>query len=795
MSSISRVFVLVFVSFLAVAGMSSSAVGQGDGGPVVVWVAADGSDAGAGTEGSPLSFGAAIERVRSLCRESGVPAGGVTVWLRGGRYVLREPVVLGPEFGGAADRRVVIAAYGDERVVFDGGLLIGADGFAPVEDAAERARLAPAVRDRVVAKTLTDPDLIAALEAELMLTLAYDGGLHLPSVFPNEGYAFFDLQYDVAEASPPGVPDDKTAYGVRAGHPPYQEEGRAQGWLGTLEEPRGAWAGFAESASEMAGTWAQWEAELARDNGRNTLTGFIDANWLLKSQPVVGANAERETIHLSNALAYGWNWKNRRRDKPFKVFGLLCELDRPGEWHFDRVADRLYVLPEGSIGDAMPMGLPFASGFVVIDGASFVDIRGVTVENVGSGTVFAVRSGHDNRVLGCTARNSTATGLELSGRDNGAYGCDFVDLNRHVVLRGGVRSPGEISAGGNTVENCHIYQKRFRHKKVTVSVSGVGQVFRHNLVHNSLGQAVTVSGNDHLLERNELFNIGFDEGDGGAMYAGADLAGYGTTYRYNFFHHLMHVPGKVERSGIHLDDLQAGSVCVGNVFYKSASKAIFMNGGAGHVLRGNVCLEGYRGIYNVGAGAQRNHDRQEAILRDGPAHDHWNTKENYIGRTERTVGPEGWNSSPWKDRYPLMREVMNDSGQFGRMWPIRCTVEDTLYFGNTYRDQTIWSRVAPEAMAKTTISGDRVVGPEDFVDYDRLDLRFRDPAGVGVEIPFEEIGLYLDAFRREMPEKAHYRMAVKRFFAGVPSHPGTHEKFDSASAVEGAAVVRAEVGR
>ena len=34
-------------------------------------------------------------------------------------------------------------------------------------------------------------------------------------------------------------------------------------------------------------------------------------------------------------------------------------------------------------------------------------------------------------------------------------------------------------------------------------------------------------------------------------------SGYGVTYRHNFIHHLMHVPGKVERSGIHLDDLAA----------------------------------------------------------------------------------------------------------------------------------------------------------------------------------------------------------------------------------------------
>ncbi|RMH13836.1 MAG: right-handed parallel beta-helix repeat-containing protein [Planctomycetota bacterium] len=637
--------------------------------------------------------------------------------------------------------------------------------------------------------TLTDPALIKRLSGSIMLTLSYDGSLHLPCVFPNDGYAYFDVEPKCPEVSPPAVPRGAVGYGVRAGSPPYQEPGKPQGWLGTLEEPRGACASFSESEAQMAGTWAQWEAELARDNTRNLLCGFIDANWLFRAQPIVSANASERWIHLSSALAYGWHWKSRPRDKPFRIYGLLCELDQPGEWHFDPVTNRLYILPENGLGPDAIISVPVAEGFLTIDGATGVEIIGIEVENVGGGTVFDVRSGSNNRILGCHVRNSTATGIALAGRNNGAFGCDLVDLDRHVVLRGGVRTPTQIIGAQNTVENCHIYQRSFRHRKVSVSISGVGNRFRHNLVHNSLGQAVTVSGNDHLIEFNELFNIGYDEGDGGAIYSGGDLAGYGIVYQYNFIHHLMHVPGKVERSGIHLDDLQAGATCVGNVFYKSASKGIFMNGGAGHTIRGNVFLEGYRGVYNVGAGAQRNYERQLAITRQGPSHDHWNTKENYVGRVEKIVGPEGWSRSPWKDRYPLFNEVMSDDGQFGRMWPIRCTVEGNAYYGNTLRNKTEWSRVAPEALAKSVIRDDRVVEPNDFEDYEALDLRQAHPARFALKIPFERIGLYTDEHRPQMPDKTYYRHAIKVFFAGIPSHPGTHRKFDSAQAVDAAPLV------
>ena len=748
-------------------------------GATELFVASDGQTDNHGTVTSPLTFQEGIRRMSRLLKTEGLPKEGVILTLMGGHYTFAQPTVLYSEFSGTVDQRIIIRAQPGETVTFDGGARISPAGFALVTDPEERARLAASAVDQVYVKTITDPALIARFEQKLLLTLSYNEAIYLPSVYPNQGYAMMDNHARVPEVTPPGVPVGDQDYGIRAGSPPHQEPGKPQGWKGTLAEPRGAQAGIGKREDEMAGTWAQWEKELKRNNTRNAHVGFIDANWLLRSQPLVGASARLRAMHFSSVLSYGWAW---RKDKPFKVFGLLCELDHPGEWHFDTLTNRLYLYPPQPLTAETRIGLPLAHGFLELQKTAHVSVIGLNVQNVGSSAVYHINGGQHNLVAGCTIRNSTAQGLVISGQYNAARACDLVDLDGHVSLGGGKRSPNEITAGHNTVENCHIYQRGFRHRKVNVSVRGVGNRFRHNLVHNSLGQAVTISGNDHLLEYNELFNIGYDEGDGGAMYAGADLAGYGVMYRYNFFHHLMHVPGKVERSGIHLDDLQAGSTCIGNVFYKSAGKGIFMNGGAGHTLLGNVFLEGYRGIYNTGHHGQKDHDRQEAIIRD-PNHMYRNTKENYVGRTEQVVGQEGWAKSPWKETYPLFYQVMSDTGQYGRMWPIRCRIEDNLYYGNTRTNQTEWSRCAPEVQAKTIIKDDGMVTPEDFVDYDQLNLRFKQPSRFP-EIPFAGIGLYVDQFRRTMPNKSHYRSTIKRFYQGIGSMPGTTKQIDTARVVD-----------
>ncbi len=744
-----------------------------------LFVSSSGKDDAAGKRDSPLSLRGAISKVSEVLKKSGLPKSGVTVTLAGGRYEFQEKFVLGSEFKGTQKSPIIFRAADGESVIFDGSMSIDPETFLPVTDPAERARLAESAVDHIKVAQLSDSRFISPLKSRLILSLSVNGELRLPSVYPNSGYAKLQSETIEPEASPPAVPVGKQAYQVRAGHPPYQEKGRPYGWKGSLKHPRGARVGFDQDNEPMAGTWKQWQAELKRNNTRNVLTGFTDANWLLSSQPIHSASDETQSIRLTKVLSYGWAW--RGNDKPFRVFGMLCELDQPGEWHFDPLTNKLYVYPVIVDGEIAPVRLPVASDFIQLRDTSHVSLIGLSVKNIGGGVAYEIRGGQYNLVASARISDSLATGVSVSGENNSVKGCDLIDLDRHVSLSGGKVTTSQFKPGNNEISNCHIYQKSVKHQKVNVTVRGVGNRFIGNLIHNSLGQAVVINGNDHLLARNEMFNVGYDEGDGGAMYSGGDLTGYGITYKHNFFHHLMHVPGKVARSGIHLDDRQAGSLCIGNVFYKSAEKGIHLNGGAGHFLKDNIFLEGAMGIFNTSGGSETLHKLQNEILAD-PNHDHVRTKENYVGRAERKVGKEGWNKEPWISRHPLFAQVMNDAGRYGRMWPIRCTAKNNYYYNNTRYNKTTWNRMPEEARRKLNLEKDKPISPADFVNYDILDLRFK---GEGFpDIPFESIGLTLDEFRAEMPVKDHYRKVVKDFFKDESSMPGTHRKIDTAQIVE-----------
>jgi hypothetical protein len=116
---------------MAVAVLSCLAAGNAVGAMVDFYVATDGDDKWSGTLaalGRAKTIGpfATLERARDAVRESRArePDRAVAVHVRGGRYEIAEPLVLGPEDSGSADAPVVWTAYRDERPVVSGGVRI-----------------------------------------------------------------------------------------------------------------------------------------------------------------------------------------------------------------------------------------------------------------------------------------------------------------------------------------------------------------------------------------------------------------------------------------------------------------------------------------------------------------------------------------------------------------------------------------------------------------------------------------------------------------------------------------------
>ena len=435
-----------------------------DRGAMTIHVTADGRVDGTGTRDDPMTLDAAATAIREHLMSDGLPQGGFDVRVHGGRYQRFQPLILDQHFQGTSDDPISFSAQDGVHVVIDGGCRVRGDAFSSVEDSNARARLSERARDSVVFTTIVDDETHRALGSTIHGIIVIDGEAFQVATFPNDGYAFLDPSAVVEEVCPPGIPKSEQRYGVRAGTHPFREEGRPAGWRGSSVEPRGAWSGFSKDEPRMAGTWAQWQREIATVPHPVTLTGYIEAHWLLSSHDLVAADPDLRAVHLPRALSYGWAW---RPDKPFRIAGLMCELDAPGEWYYDAPTRRLFVYPTEDWNESTEVTIPVAEGFLHLNNTAHVRFRGFHVTNLRGGVGFHLNGGSHNLISGGSVHSCNATGVVLDGTFNTAAGLDLIDLDRHVQLRGRQRGPDIIEPGSNTVENCHITQSRFRHRRIS----------------------------------------------------------------------------------------------------------------------------------------------------------------------------------------------------------------------------------------------------------------------------------------------------------------------------------------
>jgi parallel beta-helix repeat protein len=114
--------------------------------PAVLYVSPAGSDANTGTLARPF---ATLQRARDAIRAikaRGLPAGGVTVQIRGGRYFMTEPLVLSPQDSGAAGSPIAYEAYRGEKPILSGGRPV--TGWKKGAGALWTARMPAAVGDK-----------------------------------------------------------------------------------------------------------------------------------------------------------------------------------------------------------------------------------------------------------------------------------------------------------------------------------------------------------------------------------------------------------------------------------------------------------------------------------------------------------------------------------------------------------------------------------------------------------------------------------------------------------------------
>ena len=654
-----------------------------------VFVAPDGEDAADGSRARPFrTLARARDAVRALKAE-GIE-GAIGVRILPGEYPLGETLTLTAEDSGSEGAPVVYRAEEMGRAVLYGGRRI--DGFVPVTDEAILSRLPEEARGKVWqtdlrAQGITDyGELrvrggIGQPPAPPTLELYFDGQPMTLARWPNEGFV------GIRELIEPGS--------------------RAEGTpsvFGYLDDRHARW-------TEAEDPW---------------LRGYWHFLWADATIQIGEIDTEAKTITTAEPYHYGGRGMSNHQGIIYYAFNLLEEIDEPGEWYLDRNTGILYFYPPGDPGEAtIEIGM-LSEPMLVMEGVAHVRFEGL-VFDLGRYNGLHITDCEDCLIAGCTVSRMAGEGIVLNGgRGNGLFGCDLHTLGRRgSIVSGGDRE--SLTPAGHFVENCriHFFGRIDSTYTQAVALSGVGNRVAYNLMYNCPTSAMTIGGNDHVVEFNDVHSAVQESDDQGGFCMWGNPTFRGNIYRYNMFRHV----GKTgEEHAVHgqaairLDDAISGQLVYGNVFYRSSNAnfgAIQMNSGRDNIMDNNIFVDNRHGI----SGGWH------------PGNSHWiETREG------RKAG--AYITDLYLERYPEMAHMFDENG-VNHVWR-------NIF----YRCGEIIRRPAHMDVFENAIFAD----DEDpgFVDVDQLDFRLRRDAAVLERIPFrpipiEEIGLYEHPLRCTKP--------------------------------------------
>lgn len=499
-----------------------------------------------GSDGPFASLERARDEIRSRRAAGNLPAGSVVVHVQKGAYWRDRTLELTRADSGTPASPVLFRAepFGGVRLL--GGREVG--GFKAVADPAVLERLEPAARGKV-------------LTADLKAAGVVDFGR-----LTTRGFG--------RPVTPAGLELFYQDRPMRLARWPNE------GWLKTVDVPAGPEGGRFTYEGDRPRRWARADDIWVH--------GYWTWDWAESYEKVRAIDPEKREIATEPPHGvYGY-----KPGKRFYVLNLLEELDAPGEWYLDRKGGRVYFWPPDEPAD--PAGVrvlvSLLERMITMNDVSFVTFQGFGIEAL-RGTAVQISGGAHNALIDCTLRNIGNLAVTIENATHtGVSGCDISETgDGGISITGGDRrtlAPGHLYALNNHIWRFSRWDKTYR---PAISVNGVGNRVANNLLHDAPHMAIGLSGNEHIIELNEIHTVCMETDDVGAFYMGRDWTQRGNIVRHNYFHDLGG-HGGVGTMAVYLDDWTSGTTVFGNVCCK-AGRAVLVGGGRDNTVDNNIFVD------------------------------------------------------------------------------------------------------------------------------------------------------------------------------------------------------------
>ncbi|ANF97790.1 hypothetical protein AR543_18415 [Paenibacillus bovis] len=534
----------------------------------------DGSVAVGGDGSKDTPFKTLPQARDAIRAKKGVlPAGGITVWVKGGTYKITGTFELTSSDSGSNGKSIVYRSYPGEKVIISNGVSVDPTLWKPLNSEAQKR-----VNPKVSAAKLVELDVRSMGLTNInsypggtsfsdkwgIIDLIVNSELQPISQWPNPEEVAGGKRGGWTTAN--GSADAKSFYYGEDGVPADGDTINALNADGTNRADR--WKNSIAQGHDLylQGFWRTlWSPLMSKVQSINTSDGSIT----LLDMPAGGMGSKfSKDVAGSNPV-----YRVGEGTEEWRALNLLDEIDQPGEWALDFKDGKIYYYPKGNIADMDVEIADKPNAVVKMNGASYISFLGFQIEDT-LGNGIDLQKSHHITIAGNTVMNVGNGGIiDTYGYSNMIKSNDIYDTGGFGISIGSAGDRKTLTGASTRITNNHIHHiGQHAHLAGIVIRDSVGVWVDHNLVHDVPRDAVRYERNNNLtFEYNEVHNTALAESDTGAFYTAQDWSSYGNDLRYNFIHHNQRA------NGFYADGSDAGDNYYNNII-QGSDRALQLNG-------------------------------------------------------------------------------------------------------------------------------------------------------------------------------------------------------------------------
>ena len=429
---------------------------------------------------------------------------------------------------------------------------------------------------------------------------------------------------------------------------------------------------------------------------------FAGNDWFDQYVGIESTDSKNNSLKLLNTTDYPLTSGRR-----FNIQNVQALLNSPSEWFYDEANKKIIFIPPIGINptEIIMSSLP---NLFLVEGVQNVIFKNMSFQYAAA-TAIKISGSNDVVLDQLDVNNIGGVGLEIKDGKNVL----LTNSQIHHTGGGGVIVSGgdknTLIGSGHRIYNNHIFQigTTLLTYSSGLAVHGVGVTVSHNLVEHGPGTGILLTGNEHIIEKNEMHHLCSQASDCGAFYTwGEDWTWRGNVIRNNYIHDLLGegmksvnvtnnqvVYAEIGAVGVYLDNGASGFEVSHNIFENAGALSIQVGGGRDNNIFNNYFKTNHYAIY---------------------LDDRWPKYDWGQNITHLNTSP--YRTSLWQQKYPLLAAPM-----LNKTWPEGNQIEHNIIVSGEPNGLALLYFVPK---ASTTIAHNLVWATEakPIVSYKILDL-------------------------------------------------------------------------